>query len=114
MAQETQNFIDEIERPSFYTHVQRKTMVTALSAALCDNGQQIAKLRGLLQDAEITEVDDSLRGRMEMLFQNLDALLRQNQKLADEARRLHQSSRFLAQQYADFKVEAVVLGYAVR
>ena len=113
MAQETQDFIDEIKTPSFYTHAQRKTIVKALSSALCDNGQQLAKLRGLLQDAEMTESDDSLRGRFEMLIQNLDALCRHNQKLADEGRRLHQTSKFLCEQYAEFKVDAAALGYTV-
>ena len=113
MAKETQDFIDEIETPSFYRHSQRLTMLKALSRALGADGQQVAKLRGLLQDAEMAEADDSLRGRFEMLSQALGAMQRQQGKIAEEARRLHSTSRAIADQWVEFKAAAADVGYTI-
>ncbi len=113
MAQETQDFINEVETSSFYTHAQRVTMLKALSAALRENGQQLAKLRGLVQDAEMTEADDSLRGRYESFVQVLGAMQRQQEKIADEGRRLYRASEDLKRQYVEFRTEASASGYTI-
>lgn len=113
MARATQEFIDEIEVPSFYSHTQRLAMLKDSSEALRENGQQIAKLRGLAQDAEMTEEHESLCGRFEMLFQAFTAMQRQQDKIAAEARRLYATSNEIERQYAEFKIEASTAGYTV-
>ena len=111
MAQPTQDFINEIASPSHASHAQRLTMLRALSNQLRQNKQQIARLHGLLQDAELTEGDENLRGRFESLFQTLGAMNRQLGNVADEARRLHAASRELENLYADLGPVAQALGY---
>ena len=110
---ETQTLIDELTAPSHHTNAQLKTWMKATARIITKQGQQIALLRGQLQEAEDAEPTELVRGKMESLIQQLDAQQRILGNIAKEGRSLRISRQALAEIRIEFNVLAADAGYTV-
>ena len=59
---ETQALIDELATPSHHTNTQLDTWMRATAKIITKQGQQVALLRGQLQEAEGAEPDGLVKG----------------------------------------------------
>ena len=112
-ATETQTLIDELAAPSLHPHAQLRVWMKATARIITKQGQQIALLRGQLQEAEDAEPDGLVRGKMESLIQQLDAQQRILGNIAREGRALRSSRETLDVARAELNTLAADAGYTV-
>ncbi len=112
-APETQALIDEMESPSLHTGAELKEFGKGAATVVRLAGQQLALVRGLLQEAEESETDSAIRGHLETITQQLDAQNRILGHIAKETRSLRISRELLAGSLRDLHVIAGEAGYEV-
>ncbi len=88
---ETQAFLTELKTPSVHTNVRLKKWLKTSATVVKLRGQQIALVRGLLQEAEGEEPSEVMVGKMETLMQQVDAQARILDNIARELRDLRGS-----------------------
>ena len=110
---ETQAFIDELAAPSLHTNAALRTWMKASATVVRERGQQIALLRGMIQEAEGEEPNVEVAGKMEGLIQQLDAQARILGNIAREGRGIRTSLGLFAGQVTEFRALASAAGYTV-
>lgn len=110
---ETQDFINELAAPSHHTNAQLGTWTRASAKVVTQQGQQLALLRGQLQEAEGQEPDAAIGGKMETLVQQIDAQVRILGNIAREGRALRTSRKLMAEQVKELRTLAAAAGYTV-
>ncbi len=112
---ETQAFIDEMAAPSVHSAEALRAWSKACGRVIRDEGQQLAKMRGLLHEAERAEGegDGLIRGKLETIIQQLDAQARIIGTIATEERLFRVSRRLLAEQMVELHELAAAVGYKI-
>ena len=114
MCTGTQALINELASPSHHTATQFAAWMKATSKVLRLRGQQIALLRGLLQESEGQEPDVALVGKMETLAHKFDAQARILDRIAIECREFRGALRDADGLEGELKTLAAAAGYTVR
>ncbi len=113
MTQETQDLLDELATPTHHAGPALNTWVKATATIVRLRGQQIALLRGMIQEAEGTELDVPLLGKLETLVQVPDAQARILNNIAKELRSFQGTRRQMQELVAELNVLAVAAGYTI-
>ena len=88
IAPETRKLLDELDAPTIHTEEELHEVLQHVAKLVLEGGQQVARLRGLLQAAELAESDPQVRGKFEAVAQKINAQERIIGKLSQEARAL--------------------------
>ena len=107
---ETQAFINEMAEPSLHSDEQNNTWLKASAKFVRLESQQIALVRGLLQEVEIVDVSDL---PTEGLMQQVNAQRRIVGIIAENLRDMRGSQRILADQFAELCALAKNAGYTI-
>ena len=110
---ETQNLINEFAAPSHHTKAQLRTWTKGSAKVVRLQGQQIALLRGQLQEAIEVEPDDVIAGKMETLEQQVLAQDRILSNMAKESRNLRTSRNLLDEIIVELNALAESAGYTI-
>jgi len=110
-VQGTQDLIDELCAPSLCSEMEIGNWMRDTTELVKTFGQQLALLRGLVHGADAEEMNEVVRGKMEVIIQQVDAQTRILGNVAKEARALRVSRRSLQEQRDELVVLAVAAGY---
>ncbi len=110
---ETIAFLQELKTPTHHTPAAMKAFSRGSAAILTKEGQQIALLRGLLDEVGENEDDANLAGKIETIIQQLDARARITSEITLRQRKLRGTTRDLVGYIQDFRAAAVAAGYTL-
>ena len=108
---ETQTLLDELFNLSIHTHAELRVWMKSSSEVIKLRGQQLALLRGLLDEAEADEPNGLVYGKLEGMIQQIDAQTRLLGEITKDVRALRVSGKMLAEQALQFRVLAEEAGY---
>ena len=110
---ETQDLLNELTGMTLCSRVDLKAWTKQTAVIVKGYGQQLAFLRGLIQDAEGEEPVTVIRGKMESLLQQVLAQTRLLERIATDVRDVRMSLRNLDERDAELRALAVEAGYDV-
>ncbi len=110
-ADETQELLDELAAMSLCSPEDVRVWLKETSRVGGALGQQLARLRSLVDEAEDAEPNEQVAARMETIIQQLGAQTRIVGNIQKEARFLRTSMRSLAARTAEMRALAVEAGY---
>ncbi len=112
-APETQALLDELQTPTHHTPAALKIWMRASAQVARLQGQEVALLRGLLQESVGEEPSPVIVGKMETLANQFDAQARILDTMAREGGALRRSMKDAGGLVGELRAMAAADGYMV-
>lgn len=111
--EETQAFLDELANPTHHTPANLRAWIKASAKIIRKEGQQIALMKGLMEEVGAVEDDRAITGKVDTMTQQVDAQAKIVSEIARLARKLRVSRQDFGDLSQDLRTLAEAAGYTL-